>query len=118
MFPVKPASVTRTLTSPVHARPGVRRPKASEAPIQAFSDLSVDDLDDASLAAEVEDDNADAGAQPFKRLGFAAYLLVMMLLGASLSALVFHARVSRIIVQWQSASTSVSAPTATHVNHD
>ena len=100
--------------------------EGAQSTAYASSDLSVDDLDvasladldDASLAALLEDDYADAGAQPFKRLGFAVYLVVMMLVGASLSALVFHARVSRIIVQWQSVSASASPPTATPVKHD
>lgn len=126
LFPVEPATVTHAMTSPVQPRARALRPRASEAPKQALSDLSVDDLDDASLAglddaslaAELEDGYADAGAHPFKRLGFAAYLVVMMLVGASLSALVFHARVSRIIVQWQSVSASVSPPAAAPVKHD
>ena len=126
LFPVEPATVTHTMTPPVQPRASALRPRAPKAPVHASSDLSVDDLDvasladldDASLAALLEDDDADAGAQPFKRLGFAAYLVVMMLVGASLSALVFHARVSRIIVQWQSVSTGVSPPAATPVTHD
>jgi len=42
----------------------------------------------------------------------------MMLLGASIGALVFHARVSRIIVEWQSVSTSAPAPAAAHPSPD
>jgi hypothetical protein len=84
--------------------------------VPPFSDVPDDDSD---LSEDPTVGNGDWSASRSPRLttlGFAAFMLVMMLLGASISALVFHTRVSQIIVQWESVSTSASPPAAPHPN--
>jgi hypothetical protein len=89
----------------------------SEAPTRSFSDKSIDDLDSPD-PTDGDRDWPDSRAPRLKGFGLVAFMLVMMLLGASIGALVFHERISRIIVQWDSVSTSAPPPTATRANHD
>jgi hypothetical protein len=119
LFPVGPANAIRAMTLPAaQTRAGPPRRDVSEAPMRPFTDGSEDDFDDSQDATVRDGERPDGRAQQLKGFGFVAFFLVMMLLGASIGALVFHARVSRIIVLWQSVSISAPPPTATHANPD
>jgi len=117
LFPVEAGKATRAIPFPTaQPRAGQLRRDLSDAPMPKFSDEPVYDADLSPDSTVGDDDDWSESGAPFKRIGFAAFMLVMMLLGASIGALVFHARVSRIIVQWQSVSTSAPAPGAAHPN--
>jgi hypothetical protein len=119
LFPVESAKAARGVASPAaQTRTGQIRRGLSDAPIPQFSDEQVYDSDLSPDPTVDDDDWSESRAPLLKRVSFVAYVLVMMLLGASIGALVFHARVSRIIVQWQSVSSSAPPPTATHSNPD
>jgi hypothetical protein len=118
LFP-EAAKTTRAITPPAaQTRAGQLRRGLSDAPMPKFSDEPVYDSDLSPDPTVADDDWSENRAPLLKRVTFVAYILVMMLLGASIGALVFHARVSRIIVGWQSASTAAPAPAATHPNPD
>jgi hypothetical protein len=117
LFPFEPAVPTRAFTAPAaqtRARP-LRR-DGSEPAVPPFSDVPDDDSDLSEDPTAGNGDWSESRSPRLTTLGFAAFMLVMMLLGASISALVFHTRVSRIIVQWQSVSASASPPAAAHPN--
>jgi hypothetical protein len=121
LFPVGPANATRAMTLPPAQKPtGPLRRDVSEAAMRPFSDASEDDddMEDSYDPAVRGGERPDGRARQLKGFGFVAFLLVMMLLGASIGALVFHAQVSRIIVKWQSVSASPPPPTATHAIPD
>jgi hypothetical protein len=100
-------------------RPRPLRPDVSEAPIRPTSDASEDDFDHYSHNSTFSGgEPPDGRAQRRKGFGFVTFILVMVLLGASIGALVFHARVARMIAQRQSVSTSAPPPTPTHAVPD
>ena len=118
--PVEPTGATRATTPPPAQRPaGPLRPDVSEPPIPPFSDASIDDLDSFNPTdshdfspTELDVNLSDSRVRQLTGFGLVAFTLLMTLLGASMGAFVFHARVSRIIVQWQSILTSPPLPTA------
>src|SRR2546427_3184175 len=115
LFPGKPTGATCAFTPPAaqtRARPLPR--DVFEPPMPPFSDVPDDDSDFSADPTVGDDGWSESRAPQLKRLGFAAFVVGMMLLGASIGALVFHARVSRIIVQWESVSTRASPSAATH----
>jgi hypothetical protein len=115
LFPVEPPKATRAVAPPAARTRAVQiRRDLSDAPMRQFSDEPIYDSDLSPDPTVDDDDWSESGAPLLKRFSFVAFMLVMMLLGASIGALVFHARVSRIIVQWQSASASAPPSTATH----
>ena len=119
LFPAEPGKATRAIPLPTaQPRAGRSSRDLSDAPMPKFSDEPVYDADLSPDSTVGDDDDWSESRAPFKRIGFVAFVLVMMLLGASIGALVFHARVSRIIVEWQSVSTSAPAPAAAHPSPD
>ena len=117
LVPVEPAPATSAV-APTAAQTRARQPRRdiTDAPMPRFSDVPDDDSDLSQESTIGDGDLSESRSPRLTTLGFAAFMLVMMLLGASISALVFHARVSGIIVQWESVSTSASPPAAAHPN--